>query len=175
MTRTRYTPGLFLQPACKRSQVCSLDHVAFQRLSKCTVPILVPSIMHRLRWVVHLNIRCIVAQPMYAKCLVAWDVPVFSTEAAPKVCLIAQLQITYAFHVQTSAGGVSTNNARSDQAVCRSRSLPLSRLAGAGKRQTGSQSVGLAGVGSTTLLQASLTAHCTAPGDDHSHSALCCY
>ena len=104
----------------------------------------------------------------------AWAVPVFPTQAAPKARLIAQPQITYALHVQTHAGGVSTNNARSDQAVCRSRSLPLSRLAGAGKRQTGSQSLGLAGVGSTTLLQASLIAHCTALGDDHSHSALCC-
>ena len=67
----------------------------------------------------------------------------------------------HALHVQTSGGDVSTYSARSDQAVCRSRSLPLSRLAGTGKGQTGSQSLGLAGIGSTTLLQASLTAHCS--------------
>ena len=60
--------------------------------------------------------------------------------------------------MQACAASVGTHM-RSEPAVTRSRSLPLSRLAGTAKRQTGSQSQGLAGVGSTTLLQASLTAH----------------
>ena len=71
-----------------------------------------------------------------------------------------QLQIVYASYVQASAASVSTSSIKNDQAVCRSRSLPLSRLAGAPRRQTGSQSQGLAGVGSTTLLQASFTTYC---------------
>ena len=108
---------------------------------------------------------------MYACCHVAWAFAVFQLidKLHPK---IGQHQIIYAVHVQTSSGGVSTYSARSDQAACRSRSLPLSHLAGTGKCQTGSQSPGLAGIGSTTLLQAGLTAHCTAPGDDRHHSAV---
>ena len=96
----------------------------------------------------------------------------FQLKLHSKVCLIAQLHNMDALCVQTSAAGVSANNARIDLAVCRSRSLPLSRLAGTAKCQRGTQSVGLAGFGSTTLLQASSTAHCIAPADTHDQNAL---
>ena len=72
--------------------------------------------------------------------------------------------------MQASAASVSTH-IRNEQAVTRSRSLPLSRLAGTAKRQTGSQSQGLAGIGSTTLLQANLTAPYM-PADGHDQCAL---
>lgn len=64
--------------------------------------------------------------------------------------------------MQNHAASVSTSGMISDQAVYRSRSLPLSRLAGTGKVQKGSQPQCLAGFGSTTLLQVSLDG-CLAP------------
>ncbi|KAL3139562.1 hypothetical protein ABBQ38_003882 [Trebouxia sp. C0009 RCD-2024] len=56
--------------------------------------------------------------------------------------------------MRVASAGVSNSGIKNDQAVSRTRSLPLSRLAGTGRRQTGSQSHTLAGVGSATLLQA---------------------
>ena len=70
--------------------------------------------------------------------------------------------------MQNLAASVNTSGITSDQAVYRSRSLPLSRLAGIGKTQQGSQPQGLAGFGSTTLLQVSL-AGCLANLQAYTH------